>query len=105
MGGVRSRDRCEREDVPLKKYFWNSEMRTSTVVKRRATRKEKGKAIMTEEGTLGRKQVPSAKAWVSAHLEKPAEVLTVSSATEKDPMTLEKIAERVVEDVARETSK
>ncbi|OAE30601.1 hypothetical protein AXG93_2909s1040 [Marchantia polymorpha subsp. ruderalis] len=49
------------KDVPSEKNLRTSEVRHSAVVKRRATRKEKVKAIMTEEGILGRNQVPSAK--------------------------------------------
>lgn len=68
-----------------------------------ATRKEKGKAIMTEEVTTGRDQVPSAENRVGIPLEKPGEVLAVSSDTVKDPVVLEKIAERVVGDIVGET--
>lgn len=88
------------KDVPLEKNLRTSEVRHSAVVKRRATRKEKVKAIMTEEGTLGRNQVSSAKVRVSAPLEKPAEVLTLSSDTDEDPVAPEKIAKKVVEDIA-----
>lgn len=80
------------------------EVRPSPVMKCRATRKEKGKVIMTEEETSRRDQVPLVEARVRVSLEKPAEVLTVSLDTEKDPMALEKIAKKVVEGVARETT-
>lgn len=61
-------------------------------MKRRATRKEKGKAIMTEEGTLCRDQVPLSEARVRLPSHEPAEVLTVSQDTEEYPVTLEKIS-------------
>ncbi|OAE34875.1 hypothetical protein AXG93_1587s1060 [Marchantia polymorpha subsp. ruderalis] len=57
----------------------DSKMRLLTVVERRATRKEKGKAIMTEEGIPERNPIPSAEARVNVPSEKPLEVLTVSS--------------------------
>lgn len=48
------------------------------MVKRWATRKEKGKAIMKEEGTSTRNQVPSAEARVRVTSKNSTEVLTVS---------------------------
>ncbi|OAE23482.1 hypothetical protein AXG93_285s1400 [Marchantia polymorpha subsp. ruderalis] len=92
------------KDGPSKKYIRSSKMRPLAVKKRRATRKEKGKVIMTEEGTPKRNPVPSAEAIVIDSLEKPAEVLTMSSDTEEYPVALEKIAERVAEGVAGEAT-
>ncbi|OAE20310.1 hypothetical protein AXG93_1084s1020 [Marchantia polymorpha subsp. ruderalis] len=92
------------KDGPSKKNLWTSEMRCSAVVKRRAMRKEKEKAIMTEEGTSERNQVASTEARVSATSERPAEVLTVSSSTEQDRVALEMVAKRVVKGVAGEST-
>lgn len=71
---------------------------------RRATRKEKKKDIMTEEGNSEWNQVLSAEARVSAPLEKLAKVLTMSSDTEEDPVALEKVVERVVEGIKGEAT-
>lgn len=60
------------KDGPLEKDLQTSEKRYSAGMKRRATRKEKGKNIMTDEGTQERNQVPLAEAKVSAHMEKLA---------------------------------
>ncbi|OAE22617.1 hypothetical protein AXG93_169s1000 [Marchantia polymorpha subsp. ruderalis] len=72
------------------------------VVSSRATKKEKGKAIMTEEVPPGRNKVPLAGIRMKAPFERPVEVLAVSSDIEADPMALEKVAERTVEDVVEE---
>ncbi|OAE24749.1 hypothetical protein AXG93_1800s1000 [Marchantia polymorpha subsp. ruderalis] len=69
-----------------------------------ASKKEKGKKVVTEEGIQDRNPGPSTEAVISALLEKTLEVLTVSLDTEVDPVSLEKIVDRVVEDVARETT-
>ncbi|OAE27677.1 hypothetical protein AXG93_3137s1170 [Marchantia polymorpha subsp. ruderalis] len=90
--------------VPFEKYLLTSVVRPTPVVKHRATRKEKGKAIMTEEGTLGRDQVHSAEAKVRISLEKSAEVLKVSSDTEEDPVALKKIAMKIGDDIEGDTS-
>ncbi|OAE33889.1 hypothetical protein AXG93_3037s1120 [Marchantia polymorpha subsp. ruderalis] len=65
----------------------------------RATRKEKSKAIMTKEVPPVRDKVSSADIRMKAPLERPVEVLAVSSDTKEDSMAVEKVAERVVEDV------
>ncbi|OAE24885.1 hypothetical protein AXG93_2931s1280 [Marchantia polymorpha subsp. ruderalis] len=53
------------KDGPLEKDIQTSEKRYSAGMKRRATRKEKGKNIMTDEGTQERNQVPLAEAKVA----------------------------------------
>ncbi|OAE22512.1 hypothetical protein AXG93_4855s1050 [Marchantia polymorpha subsp. ruderalis] len=68
------------------------------------TRKKKGKVIMTKEVPTRRDQVTSAGTRVRVPLEKPAKVLAVSSNIEEDPVALEKIAEKIVENVVGETT-
>ncbi|OAE25287.1 hypothetical protein AXG93_4620s1000 [Marchantia polymorpha subsp. ruderalis] len=60
------------------------------------TRREKGKAIMTEGVVARRNQVPSARIRVRVSLEKPAEILVVLSDTKEYLVALKKIAERVI---------
>lgn len=56
-------------------------MSTTQVVPSRATKKEKGKAIMTEEVSPGRDMVPSAGIRMKTALKRPVEVLALSSDT------------------------
>ncbi|OAE29012.1 hypothetical protein AXG93_3036s1410 [Marchantia polymorpha subsp. ruderalis] len=87
------------KEVPVEKDRQTCVVSTTPLVTRRATRKEKYKAIMTEEVPIGRDQVTSAGTRMRVPLEMPAEVLAVSSDTEEDTLALQKIVERVVEDV------
>ncbi|OAE21953.1 hypothetical protein AXG93_242s1360 [Marchantia polymorpha subsp. ruderalis] len=90
------------KEAPVKKERWTSAVSPTPVVSSRVTRKEKGKAIMTEEVPPGRDEITSAGIRMKTPLERPAEVLTMSSNIEDDPVALEKVFERAVEDVGGE---
>ncbi|OAE26462.1 hypothetical protein AXG93_815s1240 [Marchantia polymorpha subsp. ruderalis] len=85
----------------MAKELQTSAVSPTPLVSRRATRKEKGKVIMMEEVTPGRNQVASTSIRMRVPLEKPTKVLKVSLDTEVD---LEKVADRIVEDVVGETA-
>ncbi|OAE18371.1 hypothetical protein AXG93_2727s1370 [Marchantia polymorpha subsp. ruderalis] len=90
------------KEAPTEKGPRSYGVRPTPVVPSQATRKEKGKAIMTEEEPLRQVEVPLTDIRMKIPLERTVEVLTVSSDTEKDRAALEKIIERAVEDVGGE---
>lgn len=92
------------KEVPVTKDLRTFAVSPTPLVSRRATRKEKGKAIMTEDVPPRRDQVTSAGIRMRVPLETPADVLAMSSDTEEDPVALEKVVERIVEDVVGETA-
>ncbi|OAE33775.1 hypothetical protein AXG93_1671s1020 [Marchantia polymorpha subsp. ruderalis] len=67
----------------------------------RATRKDKGKAVLMEEVSPRQDEVPSAGIKMKTPLKRTAEVLAVSSHTEEDLAALEEVAVMAVEDVGR----
>ncbi|OAE26578.1 hypothetical protein AXG93_269s1030 [Marchantia polymorpha subsp. ruderalis] len=93
-------NRMREKEALVEKDLRTSAVSPTPIMSSRATRKEKGKAIMTEEVPPGGDKVPSVGIRMKAPLERP--VLAVSSDTEEDPVALEKVAERVVEDVVGE---
>ncbi|OAE18236.1 hypothetical protein AXG93_2027s1000 [Marchantia polymorpha subsp. ruderalis] len=91
---------AQGEDGSAKKKSCLEEGRSSPVGKARASRKEKGKAVLTEDIPLKRWDVPRERTQRERPEEEAAEILTVSSDTEEDPVALEEVAAKAVEDVA-----
>lgn len=90
------------KEASAEKGRQTSEVRRTPIVPSRAPRKEKGKAIMTEEVPPRRDEVSSAGIRMKTPLKRTAKVFAVSSDTKEDPTALEKIIESAVEDVSGE---
>ncbi|OAE21958.1 hypothetical protein AXG93_242s1420 [Marchantia polymorpha subsp. ruderalis] len=73
------------------------EDRSTSVEKSLASRKDKGKAILTEDVPLKRRDLPKEKIQREGPRVEAVEVLTVSSDTEEDPVALEEAAAKGVE--------
>ncbi|OAE22206.1 hypothetical protein AXG93_1248s1000 [Marchantia polymorpha subsp. ruderalis] len=76
------------------------EERSTPVEPPRASKKDKGKAILFEEDPLRWNEVPVESIQMKVPREQVAEVLTMYSDTEEDPVALEEVAAKAVEDVA-----
>lgn len=90
------------KEVPMEENLRTYVVSPTLVVSRRCTRKEKGKGVVRKEVPPERDQVPSAGIRIMVYVEKPAKVLAVSSDTEEDPLAMEKVTKRVVEDIVGE---
>ncbi|OAE23317.1 hypothetical protein AXG93_3390s1020 [Marchantia polymorpha subsp. ruderalis] len=90
------------KDASMEKDLWTSAMSPTPVVPSRTTRKEKGKAIMTEEVPPGQDKVPLASIRMKTPFKRLDEVLAMSSDNEEELVALKKVVERAVEDVGGE---
>ncbi|OAE30476.1 hypothetical protein AXG93_942s1190 [Marchantia polymorpha subsp. ruderalis] len=96
---------AQSKDEPIKKKSCTEKGRSTSVEKSRASRRafEKSRAsraILTEDVPLKRRYVPEEKTQWEEPRAEAAEVLTVSSDTKEDPVALEEVAAKAVEDVA-----
>lgn len=87
------------KEVSVEKKPRTTEEQSKPVKPHRASKKDKGKAVLIEEVPLRQVEVPSEGIRMKAPRERAHEVQTVSSDTEEDPMALEEVAAKVVEDV------
>ncbi|OAE22932.1 hypothetical protein AXG93_2284s1000 [Marchantia polymorpha subsp. ruderalis] len=85
---------------PIMKKSCTEEDRSTSVEKSQASRRDKGKAIVSEDVPLKRRDVTQERTQRWEPCDQAVEVLTVSSDTEEDPVIIEEIAAKAVEDVA-----
>ncbi|OAE24821.1 hypothetical protein AXG93_1988s1260 [Marchantia polymorpha subsp. ruderalis] len=79
-------------------YF--EEERSTPVEPSRASKEDKGKVVMIEDVPLRRNEVPVESTRTKVPREQAAEVLTMSPDTKADPVALEEVTAKAVEDVA-----
>ncbi|OAE22084.1 hypothetical protein AXG93_3084s1000 [Marchantia polymorpha subsp. ruderalis] len=89
----------KEKEVPVGKKPRTTEEQSTPVKPRRASKKDKGKAVLTKEVPPRQDKVPLVGIQMRAPQERAAEVLVVSSDTEEDPVALEEVATKAVEDV------
>ncbi|OAE31812.1 hypothetical protein AXG93_1838s1220 [Marchantia polymorpha subsp. ruderalis] len=87
------------KEAPAGKKPKTTEVKSTPVEPSWATRKDKGKAVLTEEVPSRQDEVPSAGITMKTYRERTAEVLAVSSDIEEDPLALEEVVAKAVEDV------
>ncbi|OAE21092.1 hypothetical protein AXG93_3661s1170 [Marchantia polymorpha subsp. ruderalis] len=98
---ARSAEKSAREKKEsIRKKTYLTEDWSTSVEQPRASKKDKGKAILTEDVPLRRKDAPVGSTRTKEPQDQAAEVLTVFSDTEEDPVALEEVAAKAVEDVA-----
>ncbi|OAE27978.1 hypothetical protein AXG93_1062s1100 [Marchantia polymorpha subsp. ruderalis] len=91
---------AKSKDEPIMKKSCTEKGRSTFVEKSQASRRDKGKAILNEDIPLKRRDVPEERTQREGPWAEAAEVLTMSLDTEEDPMALEEVAAKAVEDVA-----
>lgn len=98
---ARSVEKAARgKEEPIRKKSCSEEDRSTIVEKSQASRREKGKSILTEDVPLKRRDVLEERTRREQPRDQAAEVLTVSSETKEDLLALEEVAAKAVEDVA-----
>ncbi|OAE27501.1 hypothetical protein AXG93_4610s1000 [Marchantia polymorpha subsp. ruderalis] len=90
---------AKSKDEPIRKKSCTKEGRSTSVEKSQALRRDKGKAMLIEDVPLKRRDVHVERTQRKGLRAEAAEVLTVSSHTEKDPVALEEVAAKAMEAV------
>lgn len=91
---------AREKEVPMGKKPGITEAQPTPAKTQRASKKDKGKAVSTEEVPPRQDEVPSEGIKMRVPRERAAEVLIVSSDTEEDSVALEEVAAMFVEDMA-----
>ncbi|OAE29707.1 hypothetical protein AXG93_3884s1000 [Marchantia polymorpha subsp. ruderalis] len=98
---ARPAEKAAREkEESIKKKPYPVEDRSTSVEQLQASRRDKGKTILTEDVPLRPRDVPVESTRTEEPRDQVAEVLTVSSDTKEEPVALEEVAAKAVEDLA-----
>ncbi|OAE32877.1 hypothetical protein AXG93_3052s1070 [Marchantia polymorpha subsp. ruderalis] len=93
------RNTVRKKEASAGKRPLTSEVRSTPIEPSRATKKDKGKAVLTKEVPPKQDKVPSACIRMKISRNRTVEVLALLSDTKQDPAALEKAVARAVESV------